>query len=368
MVIDVDEDVLTAVARAAAGRPEGTIDTWEVRPAPHRITNMTTHGLDRVAGTLADGTSWSVFVKALHPASASPLWEHIPEQHHAQVLQELDWLDEPRVYRSGLAARLPDGLRLPTVFHVAEAPGRITLWLEDVDDVGGWDLERYHRAAAALGRLAGSWPEERAVSELGMRRRPLEPLFFGKVLHNDIPILADDGFWQDPAVASVVDARHRVDVERLRDAVPGLLQRQHELPHGVAHGDATPDNLLQADDGTVVAIDWSYGSCCPLGSDLGQLVAGRVESGAIEPTELGAIADAVLDGYVQGVADAGSEVDVAAVELAWATHLAVRSVFSALILDHRPDLTGDARRDLLARRAGLARFGLDLVARVLDPS
>lgn len=58
----------------------------------------------------------------------------------------------------------------------------------------------------------------------------------------------------------------------------------------------------------------------------------------------------------------------AAVEDAWAAHLAVRSVFSALLLDHRPDLDGGERQEVLARRASLGRFGLDLAARVLARS
>jgi hypothetical protein len=327
---------------------------------------MTTAGLGRVSGTTADGTPWSAFVKALHPASESPIWAMIPPEHHAQVLAELDWLDEPRVYRSGLAAQLPDGLRMPALHHLEEAPSRITLWLEDVADVGRWDLERYARAARVLGRLSGTWPEERAATELGMGRRPIDGLFFGKITHRDLPILADDGFWADPDVAPVVDGGHRSDLGRLADAVPALLERLHRLPHGMAHGDAAPANLLEPGDGTVVAIDWSYGACGPLGSDLGQLLAGRVESGDMEPSELPGVAAAVRSGYLDGLADTGCRVDVRDVELAWATHLALRSVFSALIVDHRPDLDGDARRELLARRAGLCRFGLDLAAQVLE--
>ena len=33
---------------------------------------MTTHSLDRYAGTLTDGTPWSLIAKTLHPASESP--------------------------------------------------------------------------------------------------------------------------------------------------------------------------------------------------------------------------------------------------------------------------------------------------------
>jgi hypothetical protein len=365
MVIEVDEEVLDRVARAASGG-RGPVATWEVTPSTHRVENMTTAGLDRISGTMADGTPWSVFVKTLHPASESPVWQMIPPEHHAQVLAELDWLDEPRIYRSGLGAHLPDGVRIPALHHLEETPTRITLWLEDVADVGPWDLERYARAARALGRLAGSWPEERAVTELGMHRRPLDGLFSGKITHRDLPILADDRFWADPEIASVADDRHRADLERLRDVVPSLLQRMHELPHGMAHGDAAPGNLLEPGDGSVVAIDWSYGACGPLGSDLGQLLVGRIESGSMEPSELPDVAAAIREGYLDGLADTGCRFDVREVELAWATHLALRSVFSALILDHRPDLDGDDRRELLARRAGCGRFGLDLVAQVLE--
>jgi hypothetical protein len=86
----------------------------------------------------------------------------------------------------------------------------------------------------------------------------------------------------------------------------------------------------------------------------------------VSPEHLDGIADAIFDGYLAGLSGAGAAVDPVEVELAWATCLAVRSVFSALVLDHRPDIAGDERRELLARRAALGRFGIDLVDRVLD--
>jgi hypothetical protein len=373
MALDVDEDVITTVARATTGRPDAACGPWRIEPSPHRVENMTTDRLDRVHGELDDGTPWSAFAKTLHPASASPAWQHIPPEHHAAVLEDLHWLDEPRLYRCGLADHLPEGIRMPVLLHVSEghvSEGHevITLWLEDVPDDGSWDLDRYHRSARVLGRLGGRWPEELASAQLGMRRRPIERLWFGKLTHLDLVLQAEDAFWEDPAVASVVDDRHRADLERLRDAMPGLLARLGALPHGLAHGDATPDNLREPGDGTVVAIDWSYGSCAPLGSDLGQLLAGRVESGAgdlLEPGQLSAVGETIVDGYLEGLADEGCAADRSAVEEAWATNLAVRSVFSALILDHRPDLCGAARHDLLGRRAALGRFGLDLALRVL---
>lgn len=363
---DIPHDVLVSVARAATNRPDGSVECAHLAPAAHRVENMTTHRLDRLTGVLTDGTPFSVFVKCLHPASESLVWPFVPEEHRAVVLEELDWLDEPRLYRSPLATDLPNGLRLPAIFRIDEAVARVTIWMEDVPDHESWDVDRYHRAAVALGRLAGHWPEARATSVLGVRRRPLVRLFHGKITHLDLSTQADDRFWAAPEVAAVVDDRHRADLEALAAAMPRQLGRLERLPHALGHGDATPDNLREPGDGSTVAIDWSYAGAAPVGSDLGQLLVGRVESGAVDPCSLGDIADAILDGYLAGVAEAGGRVERRAVEEAWATHLAVRSLFSALLLDHRPDLDDAERQALLARRATMARFGLDLAARVLD--
>jgi hypothetical protein len=80
------------------------------------------------------------------------------------------------------------------------------------------------------------------------------------------------------------------------------------------------------------------------------------------------IARTVFDGYRAGLARNGAEVDPTLIEIAWAVHLAIRSVFSALILDHRPDLGEDERLELLQTRARVARFGIDLALRTARSS
>ena len=332
--------------------------TWPRTPLGHRVANMTTRSLERAAGALPDGRRASVIVKTLQPASASPMFEVIPAELHEQVLRDLDWLDEPRLYRSGLADAMPDGLRMPVVHAIDEAPDGVTLWLEDVDDVPAWDPDRYRRSAEALGRLGARWPGDRAMHELGMGHREIAGLFFGKVVNNDLVIQADDAFWRDPLVADVVDDRFRTDLFRLAELMPGMLAELDELPRGVCHGDAAPDNLREPGDGTIVAIDWSYGNVDALGSDLGQLLVGRFDEGR-EHLDTEVIATAIFEGYLEGV---GAASDAPSVERAWATHLALRSVFGALLLD-RPDLDVAAQAEILAGRARVARFGLDLALR-----
>jgi hypothetical protein len=354
------DEIVAAVARAATDSA-AAVAAWASESLGHRVENLTTARLDRVRLTLENGTALTVVAKTLRPASAAPAFTAIPPEHHQQVLEDLHWLDEPDVYRSGLGAALPDPLRMPTVHLVDDTvDGLVTVWMEDVDDVVPWSLDRYRRTATALGALAGRWTGPDAAGAFGLHGRAIERLFFGKITFLDLPLQADDAFWADPHVRAAVDDRHRADLARLADAVPRLLARLTTLPSGVCHGDATPDNFREPGDATVVALDWSYGHVGQVGSDLGQLLVGRFESGAAEVDQVPAIATAIFDGFVDGLTAEGSTATLDDVRAAWATYLAVRSVFSALVLDHRPDLEGDARADLLRRRAAVARFGLDL--------
>jgi thiamine kinase-like enzyme len=130
----------------------------------------------------------------------------------------------------------------------------------------------------------------------------------------------------------------------------------------LCHGDACPANFLEPGDGTTVAIDWSYRHVGALGSDLAQLVAGGLNAGTADAAEVDAIGSAVFAGMCEGLGDEGWEIDLAAMEHAWATHLAVRAVCSALVMS-----VADARDvEVVRRRAAVGRFGLDLAKRVLS--
>ena len=148
------------------------------------------------------------------------------------------------------------------------------------------------------------------------------------------------------------------------DDGPDVVGAYEELPHALAHGDATPDNFRESGSGDIVAIDASYVSPAPLGSDLSQLLVGRIESGAATADEFQSITTTILPAYLDGLAREGTHANPDAVEAGWAIALAVRSVFSALNLDHRADLDQTDRDELLARRALACRFGLDLALRV----
>ena len=367
--VAIDHARLTEVVRSVTGRADAEVASVETRPAAHRAENMTTAALTHVTGTLTDGTPWRVFAKTLRPAWCAPMWAVIPPVFHDEVRRTLDWRDEPRIYTGPLADDLPDGLRLPAFHGVDDGDERATLWLEDVADTTPWDLDRYRRSARALGRLAGRWTEDQAVAQLpGIRRRTMTQLFHGKISTHDIPLLGDDALWASPAVRATTDRdpHLRQDLQRLAEVCPDLAEAYESLPHRLAHGDATPDNLREPGDGDIVAIDLSYVCPAPLGSDLSQLFVGRFESGAASVDDLDAIAAALLPAYCDGLADEGVDADPADVEAGWAIALAVRSVFSELLVDQRVDLDDEARTELLLTRAAACRFGIDLALRVAD--
>lgn len=331
--------------------------TWS--PVDHRVENMTTARLARGEVVFTNGETANLFVKVVQPASKWPGWDAIPEPFRPLVLADLDWRDEPRIYRSGIGERLPAPLRMPVVWHLEESEDAIELWLEDVADTGVWDLDRYRTVAAALGCFSAAF-DRSALEAAGWRGRDLRNLFFGKILNHDLVILRTDEFWEQPALQAAADGRMRADLEWLAGVMPERLERLSALPQVALHGDATPDNFRLPGDGTIVAIDWSYGSWAPPGSDLGQLFIGRFETGAADPDDAPAIVETILDGYLAG---ADGRFDRATVEEAFATTLGVRSLFSALVVDHRPDLDDDARFDLTVRRGHTARIGLDLARR-----
>lgn len=331
--------------------------TWS--PVEHRVENMTTERLVRCRVTFADGGDERVFVKVVHPAWKWPGWDEIPEPFRPLVLADLDWRDESRIYRSGIGERLPAPLRMPKLWHVEEGEETIELWLEDVADSGAWDLDRYRTVAAALGRFSAAFDRE-TLERAGWRGRDLRNLFYGKVLNRDVAILRTDDFWEQPAVQAAADEQLRADLEWLTSAMPGRLDRLADLPQVALHGDATPDNFRLPGDGTIVALDWSFGSWAPPGSDLGQLFVGRYESGAADLAEAPAIIETIVDGYLAG---AEGRFERTMVEEAFASTLAVRSLFSALVVDQRPDLDAEALHDLTVRRGAVARLGLDLVRR-----
>ncbi len=238
--------------------------------------------------------------------------------------------------------------------------------MEDVEERGGqWTRDDYRVAARSLGRLSGRLPERMVPRDLPAKRRDLRGYFFGRVTHGSMPLLRDDASWAHPLVRRSVDAGLRDDLEMLATYIPDLLDRLDALPRTFAHGDACPQNLLRpAGASGVVAIDWTFAGIYPVGTDAGQLLAGRAESGELAPGELPELLDEIAEAYIHGLRDEDADVSETDTRLGIVGNLVVRSAFTALPLE----LLASGRaglEELFASRARYARFLVDLADEVV---
>ncbi|TWP46922.1 phosphotransferase [Lentzea tibetensis] len=247
----------------------------------------------------------SVFVKILRSPKLWPMLAGLPEHVRDRLLAEFPWRDEADFLLSGFA--LPPGLRMPEVIRIDDLGDRVALWLEDVAcaDVR-WDLPRFVRAARLLGRWAG--------------RR------FGGAPSGALRFLIES--------RPHSEAFQRLESGELRALaarLPELLDRLDRLPHAGAHGDACPQNLLVPldDPDSFVVIDVTWQCPHPIGFDLGQLLVGLAHDGTLPVCALPEIREAIIDAYVEGLADEGERVPVNEVAFGCDASLVIRSAFDS---------------------------------------
>ena len=363
-----DAALLGEVVRGALRDDAAEVRTALAVPTGYAYTSIATGGLFRVTGTAATagGTRpWSVFVKVLHHPRHWQLIDLIPPAAAADIKALFPWRAELET-RAQVLPVLPDGLRVPEIYRVADlGDDRLAVWMEDIDvDDDPWRDATYARAAFLLARLAA-----RRVPGTAAGTSDLPPgLAVRKVVEPRAPVLAglvaDDAVWTHPMVRDHVDPALRADLSRALDRLPGLLAEMATLPSSLPHGDAAPVNLLRPrrETGSFVAVDWSFGCQLPLGHDLGQLLVGEVERGAMDPSRLpGLLDDVLVPAYVDGLGAEGLTLDAAVVRRgAVCSSLGPRTLFGAFPFEQVGEpVPPDG--GVLDRRAGLARFVVDLV-------
>jgi Phosphotransferase enzyme family len=227
------------------------------------------------------------------------------------------WRFELDMYQSGIGSLLPPGMRMPVLHHVKHAgDDHIGLWWEFITQrPGPWQLDDYRRAAYLLGRLAARRREGAAannclpaVARDHSAGSALRTYTQTRVMRGMLPMLRHGSLWRDPAIAG---ALRQAGDPGLPDAMlalaarlPRILDMLDALPQTHAHGDASPQNLLLPADepGTVVVIDWGFGTLLPIGFDLGQLLTGLAQAGQADPAELPGIDAVIFPSYLDGLA------------------------------------------------------------------
>lgn len=355
------------IARVLAlAEPSGSIATWTVSPDAYPVLTPSTEALDRVVASTVDGREVRVFVKTIRSMRHWPMIGMLSEPDRKAAIDRFPWRTEADVYASSLVRGLPDGLRAPRIFAIDDlGDDRIRIWMEDLPETAAtWDLARYAAAARRFGRLAGRTHRDGMPADAPPLFGGLRMLWSMRIANTLLPLLRDGATWRHPLMAAAEgsDPPLRGDLLALADQAPSILDALDQLPRGLAHGDACPQNLLPDPDrrGAFVAIDWGFANLAPLGSDLVQLLAGRADNGELDADDLPGIQEAILAAYLDGLRDEAVDASPVLVRHGFLGGLVVGKAFSALPLERLRGPVDDRAWAPFLARARYARYLLDL--------
>jgi hypothetical protein len=296
----VDQTMLTPLVKQALDRQDVEVDGWCYEPVIGGIEMSS--GVYRFSGNgLASGEvlPWTLILKV---AQATPNSQGAPHRWR-------HWKREMLAYQSGLLSDLPGGLVPPRCYGAGEhGDGTTWIWMEEARDKvhERWPLEYYGTVARCLGQFNGAY----------LTGKPLP----------DHPWLTRQHLRQyvENAALAVERLLNSMEHPLIRRALPGIsagfiqeiweerynvLEMVEHLPQTLCHLDAFRRNLFSrrtADGGDqVVAVDWSYLGIAAVGEEIAPLVNGSVAFGAVSPAEELELERIVLEGYLEGLHDAG---------------------------------------------------------------
>jgi hypothetical protein len=366
---DVSDSQLGAMVAASYGVAAEHVALCDSRAVEvdYDLSAITTAGRYWVRGeALVCGrpAAFSLFVKHVQSWSRSPLFAGVPQEMRAMAEASVPWRTEPLAYRSDLGDRLPDGLTMPRALGVFDLDAKSSaLWLEEVRlRPAPWDHDRYARAAHLIGRMAAS-ERVRPLAGVGGHPFTVHDYLFGRLNGQVLPMLHDKDIWRHPLVAGAFDASLSDDLLRAAGLAQEYVDELAAFPIVTCHGDACPNNLLAAEDDEdgFVLIDYGFWGPLPVGFDLGQLLVGDVQVGRRPADDLAVLDELIVSSYVEGLRAEGCDIPADVVRRAHALHLMVFTGLSTLPFEHLGSPVTPELTELVAQRAAIARFSLDLL-------
>jgi hypothetical protein len=359
--VDIDPGELArAIGREAGDYTVQAID-------PQLRIHSATGGVYRVRGD-----RFSLVIKIVrHGSDDDPngMWLSGAEPEHRNY-----WKREWLAYSTGFLDSLPGELRAPrTLLTTEPAADQGWVWMEDVEGHPGakWEPDDYDSVAFDLATTQAAFVSGRSVlpDYEWLARRWLRG--WVETVGHQIATLDDDALWADDALADLAPLRPRV--KALWASRETLLQVVETAPQTIVHCDFWPTNLIAADDGTTVAVDWSQVGIGAVAQDLDQMVLDPVWMQVTPNGPIAELESHVLRGYLSGLRSSGVDLGDSAVRRWYA---AAASLRYAPLLAAAASSGADPRRleerfnrpyAVIARdRARVVAHALDLGEALLD--
>jgi len=322
---ETDQAVLTDVVRKDQLDPDLVIVDWMVEPLSHEKIISTTGGLFCFSGQ-GQGTQgikpWKVVLKCINNPKSSKQeprgWSY--------------WQREILAFNSGFLAQLPSGVRAPRFYGVIENENGAWIWIEHIQEVTSkqWSLDHYQRTARQLGRFQGAY-----LNEVPLVDQPwLSQSFFRNVWDEQgfwfgfMNPASEENAWQSPITQSGFDARQKSRVLQLLAEKERFFDVNDRLPQVLCHYDASRRNFmwshsLRTGAEELIGLDWAFTGIGALGNDLGELFGTSLYFFEYNLNDMEMLEDALLVGYLAGIADNDTTIDARLVRLGYLISLAL---------------------------------------------
>jgi hypothetical protein len=353
---EIDRSTLTPLVRDALNRDRIEVAGWE-RRVLHGGAGVG-GSIYRFSGTAREGAAivpWSLILKVICAPAYTEGARAVFDR--TELPSPFYWKREASAYRSGALGDLPGGLCAPRCFGVIEhAEEAFWLWFEEVEDRfgGQWPLEHYGVVARHLGQLNGAYlaghplPSGPWVGRHWLRKYTAQaaPVFARLRESLDHPLIR--------RLLPGDDATRLLELWEDRQVYLDILDR---LPQVFCHMDAFRRNLFarRTPDGRdqTVAIDWAYTGQGAIGEELVPLVEASILFFGVEMTQAQALDEIALEGYLEGLRDAGWHGDPRLAQLGYRAASHVRYAIGALA-EFLLNLLDEAEHPELERTTGLS--------------
>jgi hypothetical protein len=317
LVESIDRNTLTPLVRQALGNDTVEVADWK---AEQLHASATRARIFRVSGRARDQCQmvpWSLILKTM-PVVADR--DDPPGTHY--------WKREVLAYQSGLLDALPGGIVAPRCQGVIEQPrGAFWLWLEDVTDAIGprWPMEHYGVVARHLGQFNGAYLMGHPIPAYSWLSRGWLRGWMARVAPG-VELLRNS--LGHPLVRRLYPPSATRDILDLWENREAFLAALERLPQCFSHLDGFRRNLLARKtahgDWQTVLIDWAFAGTAAVGEELAPVLLATAGYGEIEMSQLPELDDAVFNGYVRGLREAGWKGDRRLARLGFAAAATLR--------------------------------------------